>query len=786
MNRIDTFLVFLLAILIGFSSSVRAEPSWSAIAVGLTSAGIQKTALDEANVYFDFNDDDFAVRTSWVGPRTGILVRSDRVEGARDLVQPVPSLLLALRSLDTNKDQDIDASDTSFNNLKIWVDTNGNGRSDPGEVCSLPELGIKGVRFGIEGAESKPAIVLLADGSSGPVEAVMFETRPVDTTYKGNYTLNPETLLLPNLRGYGKMKDLFVAMSLNPSLIARVRLLTDRKLQDAALFNRDVAGILNRWADVENVPPGSRGLLMNARYLATLEKITGTRWTSLSGVSNPERASQVDRLNLSYFIFFSSMKDRLLAQGPLARFLPGTKYNYASDELTGWSDFNPLIGYLGQVAPRDPGEEAAFWSNIVPTLNSIARGIGVSPDTYRASLEETLATSTLPNMRQAIESHTVVFGTNYREKSPDKMIFAATSDRPHVFVAGVGENVFNGGAGNDTFVGGFGKNVMYGKGGTNTFFCGEGLTEIFSEGAGDRVYCRAGDAVIHLLSDNLENAMIDGGSGSTTLVVAGKNLSTTRLRSIAALEMQGTVTLSGGHLSQIAKISASHEGTIVATSPGTYDFQGKTIEGSLTVKGTRKDDLFFVGQGKMMLVGGGGSDTYEVSPVKDELVIDNRASSEDTEPRGLIKFLPGIDPETIWFQRKKNDLTITLLGTNGKVRVVDWFGVDSGAKVRSFRTFMGWTLDGAKIPIVIDSMELFRIRALKVLAIDAWKRKERRQAAKLFLKYIGDSLGVSLFEDEDGDELLLLTQVSRESMTRQLRTSFWVQERTENKEKAGY
>jgi len=45
---------------------------------------------------------------------------------------------------------------------------------------------------------------------------------------------------------------------------------------------------------------------------------------------------------------------------------------------------------------------------------------------------------------------------------------------------------------------------------------------------------------------------------------------------------------------------------------------------------------------------------------------------------------------------------------------------------------------------------------------------------------------VSLFEDEDGDELLLLTQVSRESMTRQLRTSFWVQERTENKEKAGY
>jgi hypothetical protein len=47
----------------------------------------------------------------------------------------------ALRDLDDNQDGVIDATDAAFAKLKVWVDANGNGETDEGELKSLQDGG---------------------------------------------------------------------------------------------------------------------------------------------------------------------------------------------------------------------------------------------------------------------------------------------------------------------------------------------------------------------------------------------------------------------------------------------------------------------------------------------------------------------------------------------------------------------------------------------------------------------------------------------------------------------
>ena len=57
-----------------------------------------------------------------------------------------------------------------------------------------------------------------SDGTTGVVAEAFFRNDRTDSRFAGDYTLDPTTLLLPNARGYGLMPDLYVAMSMDPTL----------------------------------------------------------------------------------------------------------------------------------------------------------------------------------------------------------------------------------------------------------------------------------------------------------------------------------------------------------------------------------------------------------------------------------------------------------------------------------------------------------------------------------------------------------------------------------------
>ncbi|MBW2458384.1 MAG: hypothetical protein JRI68_28030 [Deltaproteobacteria bacterium] len=96
----------------------------------------------------------------------------------------------ALTPLDTNGNGRIDGQDTRFGDLRVWRDENGDGLSQPTELCSLADLGIASIgldhskfrgEFDRHGNElSMKGTFLRTDGSSGLIVDVYFVTGRAD------------------------------------------------------------------------------------------------------------------------------------------------------------------------------------------------------------------------------------------------------------------------------------------------------------------------------------------------------------------------------------------------------------------------------------------------------------------------------------------------------------------------------------------------------------------------------------------------------------------------------
>jgi hypothetical protein len=93
-------------------------------------------------------------RLGWVGPTNGILVTDRNGDGQYGDVQDISFTqdrigartdLEGLAGWDSNGDGVISATDTGWSKLRVWVDANGDGVSEDGEVKSLDELGVSSI-----------------------------------------------------------------------------------------------------------------------------------------------------------------------------------------------------------------------------------------------------------------------------------------------------------------------------------------------------------------------------------------------------------------------------------------------------------------------------------------------------------------------------------------------------------------------------------------------------------------------------------------------------------------
>ncbi len=120
----------------------------------LTGAGIHTTTA-AGGVNFDVANTGTAQQTAWTtGSTEGFLVLDKNGNGqitgnemfGTGMLMPdgtrAASGYAALSQYDTNHDGKIDSHDAVFKQLQVWVDANGDGKVEAGEMKSLTQLGI--------------------------------------------------------------------------------------------------------------------------------------------------------------------------------------------------------------------------------------------------------------------------------------------------------------------------------------------------------------------------------------------------------------------------------------------------------------------------------------------------------------------------------------------------------------------------------------------------------------------------------------------------------------------
>lgn len=227
---------------------------------------VQLTQLAGSPAFFDLTGNGFARRTGWATGGDGFLVLDRNGNGRIDNINELfgnstTGGFAVLGSLDSNGDGVIDTNDSDFSKLQVWIDSNQDGFTNQGELHTLAELGIASISLNATSANiqingnsiSAVSTFTRTDGTTGEIADAWFATDTTNTRYVREYQLNLLALLLPDLRAYGTVPDLHIAMSQDSVLFDMVSQLAAEDISNSSRFTAQVEQMLYRWAGVDNV-----------------------------------------------------------------------------------------------------------------------------------------------------------------------------------------------------------------------------------------------------------------------------------------------------------------------------------------------------------------------------------------------------------------------------------------------------------------------------------------------------------------------------------------------------
>ena len=127
------------------------------------------------------------------------------------------------------------------------------------------------------------------------------------------------------------------------------------------------------------------------------------------------------------------------------------------------------------------------------------------------------------------------------------------------------------------------------------------------------------------------------------------------------------------------------------------------VAGDDTLAGSAGNDVLKGGVGNDDVSGGTGDDIYEFDRGDGQDVVDNHNEGASSDQ---VLFGTGVDTDQLWFEHLGNDLEVSIIGTEDRVTVDDWY-VDTVHRVAEFETADGSYLKQSSVEILVSAMAAF-------------------------------------------------------------------------------
>jgi len=325
--------------------------------------------------------------------------------------------------------------------------------------------------------------------------------------------IDPETLFMPLLRGYGNLPALHIAMSKNAALKKLVTEFMELKGDQFASFQEKLVDILYEWSEVSNIPENARatagGVNIEARKVEFVEQMTGQDFRQLGAAKFVGQHAST-AVQKAWDIALIRTARALMVQGPLMSIFPKAEYIFAEDQIKFNSSLTEILDAAKEYSTKYKlGYD--FWVNLGYILSLNLEELNCTIDALRGKLSDLAGESILISAETFVlvgdDNDNIIkgsVGSDYikGKKGNDKLYGNDASD----YLEGdEGDDELYGGKGIDRLHGGDGNDKIYGGEDRDFIYGDEGNDEIYGEEGNDHIEGGAG-------ADTM-----DGGEGENTL-----------------------------------------------------------------------------------------------------------------------------------------------------------------------------------------------------------------------------------------------------------------------------
>ena len=709
------------------------------LVIDIDGDGIETKATNKmAGALFDNDGDGIRTATGWVKGDDGLLVldrngnglidNGSELFGDRTMLQNGQTAnhgFTALQDLDSNHDGQVNAADGRFAELKVWRDLNGDGASSSNELFSLSDLGIQSLNTSfsetnqiLEGSNRLTQLgsFTRTDGSSHAMGDVNFVSAPMYSRYTDTIAVNDQIRNLPNLQGYGRLRDLQQAAALSPKLATILAQYGSAETKAAQIALLDE--LVQEWVKTDpQYKPDSDlstyNVLSGAAYDPNSSNVIWLRpWETVpEWVTNPLTSDEIVQLKSVTPIV--RVLDAFRGEStPALRAINGrvgeaiADYEDAYQQLTG-AIYQSLLAqtrlkkYLNEIdvildssgLSLDFSKvEARFAAEYIRSPADAVIDMIELYQTNGANLEKMGWHGIRPMLIQKLEA---AEGAGLLDGYADQFVFdwkgtavvdvLKASNRHQTISAGDGNDlvigssdsdVLNGQAGDDVLFGLSGNDVLNGEDGEDRLFGGASEDTLIGGSGNDLLQGGAGNDV---LNGNAGNDILEGGDGDDTLTSGGGD------DHLFGGEGNDTLIINARGSRQNYLDGGEGNDTLI----GGLETQGTYLGGAgndrITVDFWTHSNDFSGGSGNDDITGGYNGDIYRFNLGDGNDQIHDAGQGIDQ-----IIFGQGIGSDDWVLTRVVNNLVLTHKSGTDSITIHDWFG---GNRIERFEFADGtvWT-----------------------------------------------------------------------------------------------